>query len=306
MVRDRIPGIRYIGRMRENAALNAAFEFISNETEYDRAFAVAQQAEQRLHTLEPAPDHEDVIEAIIDRGELPDDFAAAVEHHNAAVARREAERLALENTRTYAAGRCWALFSYHAPRLLEHLHGQLTALIDECRPAAETLADLTDPADVLRAGATAAAAFTELDEAWKRYITIRGGQNRVVRETFDDVLVSNCKSEHCTDPAASDLIARNLDTVFPDWRLRADVAQKVTVGRVGVYAESVAPPWPQNGPLQLSWLLAHDAELWVPTSAQVEQLHAERHRPTPTDAKRPKPGPEQQRRATHQHGVIHA
>lgn len=244
------------------------------------------------------------MEDILDRGELPDDFAAWAAHQNNAAASRDAEALALANVRTYAAGRCWALFTSRAPQLLTHLDGQLTELVEQSRPAAAILDGLEDAAEVLRAGTDAAAAFAELDERWKTYMKIRSAQSRIVREVFDVVLTGNCHSDHCTDPAANDLNFRDLDRIFPDWRLHKGTKQTITVGRIGVYADSIAAPWPQSGPLQLSWFINRAANFWVPTAAQLTALHTERHRPTPADVpKRNGPGPEQKRRALTQTGV---
>lgn len=295
-MRDHIPGVRYIGRMRENTALDAAFTTLDDASnEFGRAYAVAEEAEQRLQNLPPAPSFTDSVEDVLDAGHLPEDFNDWVDRNNHAADRREAQATALANIRTYATGRCWALFTTHTPQLLIHLNGQLAELIDQSRAAAATLAGIDDAHDVLRAGAEAAAAFATLDEQWRHYMTIRAAQNRIVRDMFDEVLISNCHTPHLPNDAATDLWFANLDTVFPDWRPRKGQSQKVTVGRTGVYADPITAPWPPAGPLQLAWFINHNARFWVPTERQVRELHESRLQPTPVNVAKRK-GPEQRRR----------
>lgn len=276
-MRDRAPRLEYVRRMRQNAALNAAFAALDNDDEYTRAFRVAEQADQRLRTLQPAPDYGRAVADIIDRGELPDDFTGWLHRHNDSAALHEAEKTALIQLRDQALGRVWYLSNAHVPELLASLHQQLLDLVDEARPAAETLAGLEDAESILRAGAEPARAFSELDEHWNRYVQIRAGQNKVIHEWIDDVLIQNAQSPRCPDPAANDFQFANVGEMFPEWRQRTGESQSLELGATGMPLTPKPPaPWPDRGPLQLAWFINHGAEFWVPTPQQVEALQKER------------------------------
>lgn len=305
-MRDQTPGIRFIRRMRENAALNAAFAALDTDDEYTRAFHVAEQADRQLHELAPVPDYDRAVADIIDRGEMPTDFRAWLHQHNNATAVHQAETTALTNLRNQAAGRCWAIFTAYTPQLLTNLHRQLAELIDRSRQPATVLAGLDDAEAVLRAGGEAARAFGELDEHWKTYTEIRSAQNRIMREFVDEVLLSNCRTDHCPDPAADDTHFANLDQVFPQWRRRSGDTQSMEVTASGIpLVRPVTAPWPERGPMQLSWFINHDAQFWVPTPDQLRALHTQRRtRPEPNVSKRTRPGPEERHRLRHQNPGI--
>ncbi|WP_159842395.1 hypothetical protein [Nocardia sp. CY41] len=317
-MRDTVPALGHIRRMRENPALNAAFAALGADDEYTRAFRVAEQAEQRLRALTPAPNYSDAVADILDAGQLPADFGEWLREHNTAQGRYDAERQALTNLRTDAAARCWAILTANPGRLLTNLHQQLTALIDQASASAAVLGDITDAEDIVRAGHDAVQAFGALDQAHGKYIEIRSAQQKVMRECVDDILVRNCRSDQCNDKAATDAYFANLDELYPGWRRRPGQPDRQYLGAGPDPRDGV--PWPQDGPMQLAWFINHGAEFWVPTPAQLEELHKQRRernyaierertapdyvrdrmrkeRETGEQAKRPRPGPEQLRRA---------
>jgi hypothetical protein len=58
---------------------------------------------------------------------------------------------------------------------------------------------------------------------------------------------------------------------------------------IGVYVSGPAPdrrPWPNDPVPQFVWMITSDLRLWIPIRAEIDALHAERHRrlhPVPKD-----------------------
>ncbi|MGV9331055.1 hypothetical protein [Nocardia sp. NPDC003726] len=299
--------------LRQLRPIDAAFAATIGE-EYDRAFAVAEEAERRMLELKPPASYDTAAAEVIASGQMPEDFLAWVMRHTSPKAQYDAERTALEGLRARAANVCANAVSSRLPQLLGHLHQQLTDLIDRARPAAETLAEVTEAEDVIRAGAAAVEAFGVLDQCWTEYTEIRTAQFRLTTQHFDPLVLTSCRSDRCSDEAASDTYYSNLDDLYPEWRERPGQPSSRAV-----FGADPGVPWPDRGPLQLKWFIDHGAKFWVPTEKQIGQLHSSRAQRnsalsyeltlTPEQrermraeqesieqGKRPRPGPEQRRR----------
>ena len=74
-----------------------------------------------------------------------------------------------------------------------------------------------------------------------------------------------------------------LENIFPDWR---DKSSRLIM----ISGEEPDPrPWPLDPIEQLVWFSSSDAQVWIPTRRQLDQLHADRQRRrNPTPAKKPK------------------
>jgi hypothetical protein len=73
------------------------------------------------------------------------------------------------------------------------------------------------------------------------------------------------------DPLATDIAIANLDQVFPAWR-----EPDSTDTTFSDAPQDDPRPWPKDSLEQLIWLAASEAQPWVPTSADLSQLHAQR------------------------------
>ncbi|MEV4127487.1 hypothetical protein [Nocardia sp. NPDC049707] len=274
-MRDAIPSLAVFKHLRQIPSLDAAFADTIGD-QYNRAFNVAEQAEQRLMALTPPANYNDAVQQIITTGEMPDDFRAWLTIYSNAQAQHDAERQALQGLRDRAAGACWSAVLSHTPQLLGHLHQQLADLIDRARPAVKELGQITEAEDVVRAGMAAVNAFNTLDQCWTGYLDIRKAQSRIMLNYVEQETVKNCRSHLCNDEAASDANFANLDDVFPEWRERPGQPQRTIITAEGVRANPSDAPWPERGPMQLKWFIDHGAKFWVPTQQQLEQLHTSR------------------------------
>jgi hypothetical protein len=84
-----------------------------------------------------------------------------------------------------------------------------------------------------------------------------------------DAPVMNHRSPHIDDPLADDTHLANLDALLPGWH---DPDTR--------FAMQGTPddrrPWPADPLEQLVWLVRSDAEVWIPTTSDLDALHAQR------------------------------
>jgi len=93
----------------------------------------------------------------------------------------------------------------------------------------------------------------------------------------------NHRSPHVDDPLADDTHIRNLDEVFPGWR---DPDTRISM-------QGTPPdrrPWPTDPIEQLVWFVNGPADIWLPTTAELQRLHQQRiKRLNPTPEVQPEP-----------------
>lgn len=250
--------LRLRGELR-NPALRTAVEALDG---YANALAIAEQAIRRRDEHTPQPSGAPAeIQNVLTAGEIPEDYVKRMAEHEKAVADQKAAYVAFDNLRDQALARCKRIITASVDRLLTHLNGQLTNLIDEAQAPATTLRDTQTADEAIRAGAEAIAAFGQLDDIWRRYREIRDAQLHVLQHYVSHHIVERGRNAHCRDELANDHFIANLDEVFPGWR----------------NGSHDRGPWPEPGPLQLKWLICNsDAQLWVPTERQIEQLWTDR------------------------------
>ncbi|MET8796133.1 hypothetical protein ABZV91_06700 [Nocardia sp. NPDC004568] len=249
----------------KNPVLGEAVESLPG---YTAAMDVLEQSIQRRDALGAPPELiPEEVEEVITAGVIPDDFAERVSAHRAATADHQATHEALEILRGKALHRCNSIILANLDQVFVHLNGRLVAVVDEAKAPAEVLRDIHSADDAIRAGTDAIRAFEQFDGLWKRYREIREAQDHALRHFGGADLIQQGRSNRCRDELANDLFIANLDEVYPQWRHWPGDSREHSVDR---------GPWPEPGPLQLKWLIANGAYLWVPTKPQFDGLKAAR------------------------------
>ena len=161
---------------------------------------------------------------------------------------------------------------------------ELDELFNDMEPVVQRLGGATSPGEAVDVGDGGVTAWRQLPPLRARYDEIRRAQWEVMKT--DHTRRQNSQSPVFGDQIATDLVASNWDDTFPTWR------QKDTT----VYVFGEAPdrrPWPNDPVAQLVWMITSGLEMWVPTRAEIDALHAERQRrrnPVPKDQRRIGPG----------------
>ena len=159
-------------------------------------------------------------------------------------------------------------FAVDYPRLCRSLNSDLhnlMATIDELVPR---LNGARTSDTILAAGGDAVAAYNELRSLRTAYDMLREAQKW---STPTDMWTKAASNHFYNDALASELAIKNLDQIFPNWR--DGKSNKVVING----DEPDPRPWPEDPVAQLIWLSTSEAEVWVPTSTQLDRLHAERH-----------------------------
>lgn len=142
--------------------------------------------------------------------------------------------------------------------VMAHVHDVVTQLHGARTPTEAIANDTVD-------------AWKELPALRREYDSIRAAQRMV---QLDDP-PANHRSPYLDDDLADDTHIRNLDDVIPWWRepdTRFTMQGDPTDRR----------PWPTEPVQQLVWLADGPAEVWLPTSTQLAELHTQRrHRIDP-------------------------
>jgi hypothetical protein len=257
--------IRALARVNEyfRKALNANPSYPAAVALRDRA----QQARDELPAVQwpDPPGTEDDLGAWLD----------AVAEADAAERARTAKIVAL----TQLLGRCDGDISMcvlgDPDGVLESLSRDFEALMTEVDAAVQRLGDARTPAEVIANNASAA--WNELGVLRRSYDALRVAQSAVMASAAPDAVQAS-RLLHLDDPLASDAMIANLDDVFPTWRQSQPRHMDGALNDLR--------PWPVDDyTAELVWLSASDAEPWIPTVKQLEQLQAERrHRmnPNPT------------------------
>ena len=141
---------------------------------------------------------------------------------------------------------------------------------------AELMVRVGDVVDCLNGARSPAEAIAaDVGGAWRGLMPLRGEYDSL-RQAQEWCLLGrttliDARSRHIDDDHASDAWIKNMDDVWPDWnqpdrtiRLSGDAPRR--------------QPWPSGEAEMLVWLHNSDAEPWIPTVAQLAELHAERHR----------------------------
>lgn len=155
----------------------------------------------------------------------------------------------------------------HGDVMLTALHTQLADVMKDVATAADKL----EGADNANAAITARVEkyWRALPELRARYDNIRVAQ-AAINVAIDPTLQQSATSRYLDDPLASDLVLANVDQLVPGWR-GPDPNYHVGSGTSPRRA-----PWPTEAIEQLLWIATSDAEPWVPTTDQLDQLNEQR------------------------------
>jgi hypothetical protein len=161
------------------------------------------------------------------------------------------------------------LVTVETDRILGYLSEALTTVMDQVADVVEHLDGARTPQQVIDAGV--GDAWRELSPLRDEYDQIRTAQEWAMS---GDLQLTSPRSKYLLDdPLATDTAIANLDDVFPAWREPDN-----THSTFSTAPQTDPRPWPQDPVEQLVWLAASEAQPWVPTSTDLNWLHAERRK----------------------------
>jgi hypothetical protein len=238
---------------------------------YAQAWAVAAEAQQRLHEL---PAIVTDLRLPLGTGHIDDEWVQAAVDTQTLAAATDVRRRILTEVRDQAHNHVTSTVNIHADIVLAALNDALAEQIDRGRLLCKALQGARTPAEAIAAGTAAAQAWAALAENVAEYRQIRAAQSTVMVEFVE--MVQAAKSPRNPDTRASDLLLSNLDQVRPGWRMPG-------VDYSG--ASLWTPPWPGDDTEYFVWLCTGEARPWVPTLADLERLWQSRkptleHTPT--------------------------
>lgn len=189
----------------------------------------------------------------------------AVVAADAATGERERKHSALTALISQCEGIIAAAANLDPDRLLKSLSVELDALMEDVEAVVNRLGGARTPQEVIAAGV--GDEYNKLGELRERYDQLRRAQDWTLGSDL-----SLTQSKFFDDPHANCARIRNLDMIFPAWRDGS--TNRVVLSGV----EPDPRPWPSDPVEFLFWLVTSEAEWWLPTRRQLEQLHAERAR----------------------------
>lgn len=252
----------YAQNVIELARLNAFYARAVDTDDYRAAVALRERALEAQRSL---------LQGMLQPVQ-PDSADADLGAWLAEVAKADAARQTLEAQKialTRLVQSCDGAIAYAAADpnpMLRRLNDDLSALMEDVAEVVERLGGARTVADVI--AADMGPVWKELGPLRKSYDEIRRAQELALlgRSTLIDA-----RSKWVDDDHASDAWIKNLDDVWPGWnqqdrtiRLSGDAPRR--------------QPWPRDETEMLVWLRNSDAKPWIPTLAQLAELHAERHR----------------------------
>jgi hypothetical protein len=250
-------------RIRALARVNDYFrKALNTNPAYPAAVALRDRAQQASDALPPVqwpdpPGTDDDLSEWLD----------AVAETDAAERAHTAKMVAL----TELLGRCDSDITMcilsDPDTVLESLSRDFEALMTDVDAAVQRLGDARTLADVIANNASQA--WNELGVLRRSYDALRVAQSAVMASHGAHVQAS--KTLHLDDPLASDLMIANLDDddVFPQWRQPPPRNMDGT--------RNDLRPWPATDYIaELVWLSSSEAQPWIPTLAELDELHAER------------------------------
>lgn len=249
---------------RSNPALGRA---VGTLEDYVRARSVAEQADARLAALLSAVGPgtvDDAIAEVFETGVVPEDFGADTARrrveHDALAEREQIVRSLTTAARNQEEGAVEAGLD----TVLADLHQQLEDVLAEARKVAVNLDGARDAQAAISAGPAAVKAWGHITALLPRYAQVREAQATAMHK-FADGLARRARPDYGSTPVGSDAYLANVDSVWPGWRDRP-VEDGMGGGR------QTAGNWPDDAVELLVWLVLSDAQPWVPTRRQLDQL----------------------------------
>jgi hypothetical protein len=239
---------------------------------YFRRAVDTQEYRDAVALLETALQHRSSLPAVNlppqqpDRPAGLDDWLTAVATAKAAEQDREIRFNALTSLISICHNQIAAVVDVMPDRVLHALATDMAELMSQVDDAVGRLGGARTANEVIAAGV--GDIWNELRQLRKSYDQLRDAQAFVMA----DEMSRHASTYLYDDPHASRLFIRNIDDVFPAWR---------DPGPSTITLSGAPPdprPWPTDPIAQLVWLSSSDAQVWLPTFGQLEQLQAELHR----------------------------
>ncbi len=243
---------------------------------YKAALDRADRADEMLRELAPpAP-----VAADLDpRNTGPTlEWLDALDEHDTAVERYERHRRRLLGSKQAAMGEAASVLRANANRLLAGLNDHLTELLHEVAEIADELDGAITADQAIGHGV--APAWKALAELVGEYAELRFAQEYCLNNLTPNHYWTTCKPVLGGEATASVAHLRNIDALWPGWRNPNANTQINIVG-----SKKRAEPWPSDPTQLLLWLVTSEAEPWIPTTTQIDELFAEkrdRDNPKPT------------------------
>lgn len=258
------PGPATAQLVMRRAEQNAHYRRAVETDEYRQAMALWREATRRRSELEPTP-----------RLPMPtsvdhdlDEWLYIVENLEADERQRTVRHGALTSLITICESQIQSIV-HDKNRLLASLARDLDQIMTDAKNVVARLNGAQNAAQAIERGA--AEAWQQLAPIRAEYDGVRQAQHWVMA---GDHRVMQARSEYLwTDDLASDMAIATLDNVFRDWKHppRNNAIQQWDNQRR-------LQPWPEDPVEQLVWLCSSGAEVWCPTTRQLDELKAQRQR----------------------------
>jgi hypothetical protein len=232
--------------------------------EYFAADRIADAAQHQLAGMTPPPPPAPELDPFV-CGEISDTWIDQTIERETRQTLLDKKHHVLGGLARDARTRATSIRDAQKPRILRAYNGELQAL----------MAEVEQVSDQLGAADTAAAAITnDVGHAWKRlteladdYAQLRRAQRALTptQTVFDSAAAWG-------EPHASDLYLKNLDALWPHWRTGQGEDHVIHVNG----DQDRCEPWPQDQTEIMLWLVRSDAQPWIPTEQQLEQLQQDR------------------------------
>jgi hypothetical protein len=182
-------------------------------------------------------------------------------------------------------------------RILNCLHANLIEVMDHATAVVDRLDGARTPQQVIDRG---------VGDAWKQLRPLRNEYDKIRQAqewamAGEDQHVGSRSHYLLNDPLASDIILANLDDLYPEWKTKG-----ANTFNISDAPDDDPRPWPQEPIEQIVWMCTSDAQPWVPTLSELNELNQQRtarlNPPHNTEAKHPTKqafGPVSPRRTVH-------
>jgi hypothetical protein len=235
---------------------------------YTDALSLAEHADECLSELPPVPP----VPAELDphtSGQITAEWLSALDTHEQAQAQYVKDRARIQAVKSRAQSTAASALNTNVNRLFRGLNDDLTRLLAEVAEIAQELDGASSPSQAIGRGVV---------EPWKRlcdladdYSTLRSAQDYLLVSVAPKSYWQSCRPILGGEDTASLAHIRNLDDIYPSWR-NLGAAQRVNVDG----SKDRAEPWPADPTQLLLWLVASDAEPWIPTTTEIDELFRER------------------------------
>lgn len=252
---------------RHNPYLESALRALDG---FDTAVKVREDADQRIAALNNTAPTVTATPPLA-AGKITDDWLKQTITARAESRDLELQREILTQVRSMAEADVPAILEIGADDVFARLNDDLANLMSDADDAALTLGDARTATEAISNGAHAA--WATLTDLTVQYDQIRAAQRTLITHWPDRILTA--RTQYQDDAHASDLFIRNLDEIWPTWR-KVD-NYNMTSGQL---APNV-PPWPSDPVERLAWLSTSNAQVWVPTLSDLDELWVSRN-PVPT------------------------